>query len=159
MKKTNTIIIVTTIATIIIGIIFWQFLGQNDQNNSTDNTISTEQIAVQDNIVEIFYLPHPPAEAIVQEIESILEIYPEYEIKKYSFEDPASEEKINNYNLIDHSPVAIFVGGINTFTLDGRNIVLLNFPQGDAFIPSLEGSWGYEDVKKILADPNKYKND
>ena len=47
-------------------------------------------------------------------------------------------------------PVAIFIGGKNEFEINGKKVILNNFPQGDSFIPGFEGNWNYDDLRRIL---------
>jgi hypothetical protein len=34
--------------------------------------------------------------------------------------------------------------------IEGRQVEFKNFPKGDAFIPTLEGSWTFDDLEKVL---------
>ena len=102
-------------------------------------------------LIEIFYLPHAPALAVVDKVEPIIARFPQYTVKKYDFLDDASQPKIREYNLFEHTPIAIFIDGINTFTVDGKSISLSNFPKGEDFVPTYEGEWSYDDLEKILA--------
>ena len=133
-------------------------------NKSETSTLSSQKASTNDqdkdkNLVEVFYLAHAPARAILAKVEAILEKFPEYKVVKYDFDSETSKQKIEEYGLLEHSPIAIFVAGVNSFKIDDEVVQLANFPKGDAFVPSLEGSWSYDDLEKILADPNKYKND
>jgi|GEM_PF-5028179 len=67
-------------------------------------------------VVEIFYLPHPPAEAVVRDVDAVIKGFKGVEVKKYSFEDPGSRKHIAKYNIKEHSPVMIFVNGKNQFS-------------------------------------------
>ena len=165
-KKKLSIIII--LAVLIGGVIFWQLSQKETQsalNNKTDNASvcnspdCNETQKVEKNLVEVFYLPHPPIDPIREKIKNILEKFSNYKLKEYDFYDDNNKQKIENYNLIGHIPVAIFIGGVDTFLIDGEEITFKNFPKGDAFVPTLEGSWSYDDLEKVLADPNKYKND
>jgi len=101
-------------------------------------------------VIEIFYLPHPPAEAVVRDVDAVIKGFKGVEVKKYSFEDPGSRKPIAKYNIKEHSPVMIFVNGKNQFSLGKRQVALKNFPKGNAFVPMFEGNWSYEDLKQIL---------
>lgn len=147
MHKKILAIIIIAVA-LIAGLSYWQLHRQNTTYNSGKPVRS--QMADK-NLVEIFYLPHAPAEAIVQKVEPIIAKFSNYMVKKYDFEDPANKQKIEEYNLVNHTPIAIFIGGKNSFTVDGKTVALINFPKGDAFIPSFEGEWDFEDLEKILA--------
>ncbi len=167
MNKKTYISIAAIIVLLIAGILFWQSCRQNTGHSTTEMNNSAilsssgrdAEQKVQNNLVEIFYLPHPPAEAIVKKVEDILKKYPEYKIKKYNFYDANNKVKIESYKLLDHIPVAIFINGTDSFTIDGQKITLKNFPKGDAFVPTLEGSWSYEDLEKILANSDQNRND
>ncbi|HBR22791.1 MAG TPA: hypothetical protein DD713_09640 [Nitrospiraceae bacterium] len=100
--------------------------------------------------VEIFYLPHPPAEAVVRDVESVIKEFKGVAVKKYSFESPESRKHIAKYNIKEHSPVMIFVNGKNQFSLGKRQVILKNFQKGNAFVPMFEGNWSYEDLRQIL---------
>ncbi|MCF8062834.1 MAG: hypothetical protein K9M82_09980 [Deltaproteobacteria bacterium] len=101
-------------------------------------------------LVEVFYLPHRPAEAVVMDIERLVAKFPGVEMKKFSFEDPANGKLLKKYGLTAHMPVVVFIDGKNEFTISGRSFHLKNFPKGNAFVPMFEGSWTYEDIEAIL---------
>lgn len=101
-------------------------------------------------LVEVFYLPHRPAEAVVTDIERLVAKFPGAQMKKLSFEDPANDALAKKYGLTAHMPVAVFIDGKNEFTIDGRSFQLTNFPKGNSFIPMFEGSWTYQDIETIL---------
>lgn len=101
-------------------------------------------------LVEIFYLPHRPAEAVVSDVKAVLESHQEFEVRTYSFEDPGSRKLLKRYGLTGHMPVAIFINGKNEFPVAGRSITLRNFPRGNAFVPTFEGEWSYQDLEQIL---------
>ena len=98
-------------------------------------------------LVEIFYLPHRPAEAVVAKAEQALSGM-HLTIKKYSFEDSASDKLIDKYKLHSHMPVAVFINGSDKAKINGRTVEFRNFPKGDAFVPNFEGGWTYQDLKK-----------
>jgi hypothetical protein len=100
--------------------------------------------------MEIFYLPHGPAQAVVSEVEKVAAEFKNIVIKKYSFEDPATEKLQKIYNLTGHMPVAIFINAQNSFTVKGQKISLQNFPKGNAFVPMFAGEWDYADLRVIL---------
>ncbi len=102
--------------------------------------------------LEIFSLSHRPAQAVVNKLEQYLVPFKNLTIKKYDFEDPKAQSLLQKYGVHSHTPVAIFINGKNTFTVKGKPMTLVNFPKGDAFVPSFEGSWRYEDVVSILRD-------
>lgn len=140
---------------IIVSTYFFHFNPNSKQASFSQN--NSEQLAsklASDRLVEIFYLPHPPAEAIVDEVEKVLAKYPDFSVVKYDFTDSANNQKMQEYGLVDHTPVAIFINGTNTFKVEDRNISLVNFPRGDAFVPTLEGTWNYDDLDQILAEYN-----
>jgi hypothetical protein len=99
-------------------------------------------------LVEVFYLPHRPAEAVVQKIDQTLAGIDGLLMKKYSFEDPSAGKLIKKYKLFNHMPVAVFINGKDTHTVDGIEVVFRNFPKGDAFVPTFEGGWSYGDLRK-----------
>jgi hypothetical protein len=153
MNNKITIVMLVAVA-LIAGFLYWQSSRQPAAENSNDQVSSqtASEQTVDKNLVEIFYLPHAPAEAIVQKVEPIVAKHPDYTVKKYDFEDPTNKQKIAQYKMTSHAPIAVFIGGKNSFTIDGKTISLINFPKGDAFIPSFEGEWSYEDLEKILAN-------
>jgi hypothetical protein len=107
-------------------------------------------IAAAANVVEIFYLPHPPAEAVVRDVEDILRRYGQFTVNKYSFEDPQSRQLVSQHNLREHVPVVIFINGKNEFVIKGRKVIFKNFPKGNAFVPMFEGNWSYKEFEGIL---------
>ncbi len=106
-------------------------------------------------LVEIFYLPHRPAEAVVKDVEGIVAQFNGITLSKYNFEDPNSRKLLEKYGLKEHMPVAIFINGKNEFLVDGKSISLRNFPKGNTFVPMFEGSWTYGDVKAVLESATK----
>jgi ABC-type glycerol-3-phosphate transport system substrate-binding protein len=101
--------------------------------------------------VEIFYLPHPPAQAVVKEIDKVLAGQKNITVKKISFLDENSADLVKKYNLQDHMPVAIIIKGKNTFTINAKQVTFRNFPKSNSFIPSgLGGNWDYSDLRKVL---------
>jgi len=110
----------------------------------------TAQAKTRTVLMEVFYLPHRPAEAVVTDIERLVEKFPGVEMKKYSFEDPANGKLLKKYGLTEHMPVAVFIDGKNEFTISGRSFQLKNFPKGNTFVPMFEGSWTYQDIETIL---------
>jgi hypothetical protein len=101
--------------------------------------------------IEIFYLPHPPAMAVVGKVEQVAGEFADVTIKKYSFDDPKSRKMVEKYHLTDHIPVAVFINGKDSFTIDGRVLRMRNFPKGDSFVPMFAGEWDYADLRAILA--------
>ncbi|MCL4378793.1 MAG: hypothetical protein M1409_10555 [Actinobacteria bacterium] len=118
------------------------------QTNQAVSKVSQSQTTPY--TVEIFYLTHAPAVAIVKKVEPIIAEFPKFQVKEYSFDDPAAKDLINKYNLTEHMPIAIFIGGKDTFEIGGKKIELKNFPKGDAFVPDFEGNWSYEDLRSVL---------
>jgi hypothetical protein len=108
-------------------------------------------------VVEIFYLPHPPAEAVVKDVEAVLKKHDHFKVAKYSFDDPESKRILAKYDLREHMPVVIFINGKNEFTLGKRKVVFKNFPKGNAFVPLFEGNWSYRDLDGVLSAVGKGK--
>ncbi len=102
------------------------------------------------NTVEIFYLPHPPAEAVVKDVETILKKYGEFKVVKYNFDDPKSQSLMKKYNIRDHKPIAIFINGKSEFMIGNRKVIFENFQKGNNFAPMFEGDWTYQDLEKVL---------
>ena len=108
-------------------------------------------------VVEIFYLPHPPAEAVVKEVEAVLKKHDQFKVAKYSFEDPQSKKILAKYDLREHMPVVIFINGQIEFTLGKKKVAFKNFPKGNAFVPMFEGNWSYRDLDGVLSAVGKGK--
>lgn len=143
-KKHLTLSIALIVAILLAGLLFVQ--KSNDSNNESEQSIAQNNA----DLIEIFYLSHAPAQEIIQQIEPIIAKFPQYTVEQYDFEDPANDQLVERYGIIYHLPIAIYINGENTFTVDGEIITLENFPEGDAFVPSAEGDWSYEDLEKIL---------
>lgn len=111
-------------------------------------TASTGQAAT--NTVEIFYLPHPPAMAVVRDVENVIKKYSNIMVKKYNFDDPEVRDLLEKYQLKNHTPVAIFINGKHEFKIGSKKVVFENFPKGDAFVPTFEGNWSYKDLDTVL---------
>ena len=101
--------------------------------------------------VEIFYLPHRPAQVVVDKVEQVAAEFKNVVVRKYSFEDRDTGKLLKKYQLTDHMPVAIIINGRDSFTVAGRTLRLRNFPKGDAFVPMFAGEWDYADLRAILA--------
>jgi len=108
-------------------------------------------------VVEIFYLPHPPAEAVVKDVEAVLKKHDQFKVAKYSFDDPESKKILAKYDLREHMPVVIFINGQNEFTLGKKKVAFKNFPKGNAFVPMFEGNWSYRDLDGVLSAVGKGK--
>jgi len=102
--------------------------------------------------IEIFYLAHRPAVAVVDKIDKIVAEFNDIVTRKYNFEDPASKKLLKKYKLSGHMPVAIYINGKNNFTIDGKKIQFRNFPKGDAFVPTFAGEWNYSDLRTLLTN-------
>lgn len=102
--------------------------------------------------LEIFYLPHRPAIVVVDKVAQVAAEFKEVVLKKYSFEDRAAAKLLQKYQMTDHMPVAIFINGRDSFTVNGRPMRLINFPKGDAFVPMFAGEWDYPDLRAILKE-------
>ena len=100
--------------------------------------------------MEIFFLPHPPALAVVNKVEKVAAEFKNIDLKKYNFDDPGIKKLLKKYDLAGHMPVAIFINGQNRFIVNGQKMALRNFPKGDAFVPTFAGEWDYEDLRTIL---------
>lgn len=108
------------------------------------------QVLAADILLDIFFLPHRPAQEVVAEAEKVAAEFKNIVIKKHSFDDPATKKLQKKYNLTGHMPVAIFINGQNTFTVKGKKISLRNFTKGNAFVPMFAGEWDYSDLRIIL---------
>jgi hypothetical protein len=126
------------------------FNWNRNKSNTGQNGGPASSYAAESNLIEIFYLPHAPAEAAVKKVEDVAAEFPKFKVMKYNFDDPHSDAKINEYGLKEHMPVAIFIGGKNDFEINGKKVILSNFPHGDSFIPGFEGNWTYDDLRHIL---------
>lgn len=102
--------------------------------------------------LEIFYLPHRPALAVVSEVEKVAAEFNNIVIDKYNFDDPDIDKLLKKYSLTEHMPVAIFINGQNRFTVNGQQVSLRNFPKGNAFVPMFAGEWDYADLRIILQE-------
>jgi len=100
--------------------------------------------------VEIFYLPHGPVMAVLGEVEKVISEFPDIEIREYDFEDPATRAAVERHRLTGHIPIAIFINGLDTFEVAGQQIMFRNFPRGNAFVPTLEGKWHYDDLREVF---------
>ncbi|MFZ5766792.1 MAG: hypothetical protein ACOY4H_14535 [Thermodesulfobacteriota bacterium] len=102
--------------------------------------------------IEIFYLPHRPAMVVVGKVEQVVAEFKNVTVKKYSFEERDTEKMLKKYKITDHMPVAVFINGRDSFTVNGHPLRLRNFPKGDAFVPMFAGEWDYTDLRVILAE-------
>lgn len=101
--------------------------------------------------VDIFYLPHAPAEAVISKVDKVLANYKGLDVRKLNFEDAQNSDLIKQYGIVEHMPVAIFINGKNKFKIGNREVVFRNFPAGDTFTPmGLGGNWNYQDLDTIL---------
>ena len=105
-----------------------------------------------DIMMEIFYLPHRPAMEVVAEIEQAAAEFHKVTVRKYSFEDDNSRELVKKYDLTSHMPVAVFINGKDTFTVNGTALRFRNFPKGNNFVPMFAGEWDYADLKSVLTE-------
>jgi len=102
-------------------------------------------------VVEIVFLPHAPAQAVVEKIEQVLAKKDGVEKRKFSFDEPGGQELAKKYGLESHMPVAIIINGKNSFRIKNRNVVFRNFPLGNDFVPSgMGGNWNYDDLSIVI---------
>ena len=109
------------------------------------------------DIVEIFYLSHPPAMAVVNDVEALLKKYSSVKVEKYNFEDPATRKLLEKYHIKNHMPVAVFINGKDEFVIGKRKVLFENFPKGNAFVPMFEGNWSYQDIETVLKTQSRGK--
>jgi len=102
--------------------------------------------------MEIFFLPHRPAIAVVEKVEQVAAEFNNITIKKFSFQDPGAKKLLEKYGITEHMPVAVFINGKNSFTVNGRSLRFRNFPKGDAFVPTFAGEWDYSDLRTVLTE-------
>jgi hypothetical protein len=145
MNKKNLLIIITVFA--LLGVTYYLLVPKQPVVLQSQSAQETDK-----HLVEIFHLPHAPAVTVVKKVEEILKKYPEYTVKEYDFDNESSNTKVAEYGLEGHMPVAIFIGGKNTFTINGAQVSFQNFPKGDSFIPGFEGPWSYGDLEQVLTD-------
>jgi hypothetical protein len=110
-----------------------------------------------DIMMEIFYLPHRPAMAVVTEIEQVAAEFDKVTVRKYSFEDDKNRELVKKYDLTSHMPVAVLINGKDTFTVNGTALRFRNFPKGNTFVPMFAGEWDYADLKSVLTELTREK--
>jgi hypothetical protein len=146
-RRTNVIIFISIMALAFMSCERKADAIQDNKGGSIESYTGTEK-SIR---VDIFYLPHPPAMAIVKKVEAILKKHPSVKLSEYDFLDPKNAERIKAHGFTEHSPVIILIDDKTSFTIDGKQIEFKNFPKGDAFVPSLEGSWTYEDIEKAIA--------
>jgi hypothetical protein len=121
----------------------------SNSNDKTDLQETTAKDAAQIR-VDIYYLPHPPAMKILKKAEAVLRKFPAVKTSEYDFTDPKNAGRIEAQGLTGHSPIIILINDKSTFMIEGRQVEFKNFPKGDAFIPTLEGSWTFDDLEKVL---------
>ncbi len=143
MNRKSLLIVISLVVVAAIGTASF-YVMKNKDSSQADNQSGSA------NLVEIFYLPHPPAEAIVKKVEPIIAQFPQFQIEEYSFIDPQNASLIKSYGITEHMPIAIFIGGKDEFDLNGKHVVLKNFPEGDSFVPTYSGDWSYDDLRQIL---------
>ncbi len=117
---------------------------------------ASTSVAASD-IVEIFYLSHPPAMAVVNDVEALLKKYSSVKVEKYNFEDPATRKLLEKYHIKNHMPVAVFINGKDEFVIGKRKVLFENFPKGNAFVPMFEGNWSYQDIETVLKTQSRGK--
>jgi hypothetical protein len=105
--------------------------------------------------VEIFYLNHRPAINVLNKVEQLLQRHSITNVSKYDFDSEESHSKMEKYNLRDHTPVAIFINGKNSFVVNSKTVVLRNFPKSDAFVPMFKGDWDYPQLEAILEQESR----
>jgi hypothetical protein len=101
--------------------------------------------------VDVIYLNHPPVRPIIQEIDQLLAGYgAKVSETKYDFDTPAGAAFAKQKGLVGHIPMVIFIGGSESFNLNGRNIKFESFPQGEGTGMVPDGAWTMADLKTIL---------
>jgi hypothetical protein len=101
--------------------------------------------------VEVIYLNHPPVRPIIQEIDQLLAGYgAKVSETKYDFGTTAGAAFAKKKGITGHTPLAIFIGGSESFDLNGRNVKFESFPQGEGTGMVPDGAWTMADLKSIL---------
>lgn len=94
-------------------------------------------------VVEVGYLPHPPAMAVVEELDRVFARFSSrIEVRRYDLTTPDGERFAQAHRLTGHTPVAVYIDGHLEFDVGGRKLRFTGFPQAEG--------WSAADVESVL---------
>jgi len=101
--------------------------------------------------VDIIALNHPPLRPVLTEVDQLLAPYgAKVHVTHYDFDTPQGADFAKRKGLTGHIPLAIFVNGQDTFTLAGRKLNFVSFPQGEGTGMVADGQWTMADLDAVL---------
>ncbi len=101
--------------------------------------------------VEIISLDHAPIRPAVQEALAVTAEYGDkVTAQTYHFDTPEGTAFAEEHDLVEHTPMAIFVNGEMAFEVDGRTVNFYSFPQGAGTGMVAEGGWTMDDLRAVL---------
>ena len=97
-------------------------------------------------------LDHPPVRAVMDDVDrTIAEFGDRVTVRRLDFESDEGQEFAEDKGVTGHVPLAIFLDGSPTATVNGRPVRFVGFPRGQAPVPVAEGDWALEDLRGALA--------
>lgn len=103
--------------------------------------------------VEIVALEHPPVQAVLTDVEELLEGYGDrVELRRYDLETPEGEEFAARHDLVGHTPLALLIDGSVNATVNGQPVVFVGFPVGRGPVAAAEGGWTLDDLDAVIAE-------
>jgi ABC-type glycerol-3-phosphate transport system substrate-binding protein len=101
--------------------------------------------------VDIVALNHPPLRPVLAEVDQLLTPYgAKVHVTHYDFDTPQGADFAKRKGLTGHVPLAIFINGQDTFTLAGRKLNFVSFPQGEGTGMVADGQWTMADLDTVL---------
>ncbi len=101
--------------------------------------------------VEIVFLNHPTIRKVLTQVDSTLAAYGDkVSVTRYDFDTPEGAAFAKKKGLSGHIPLAIFVNGLQTFGVNGRQVTFESFPQGAGTGVVPDGAWTVADLDAVL---------
>ncbi len=101
--------------------------------------------------VEILAFNHPPLRPVLDQVDTLLKPYGNrVSVSRYDPDTAEGASFQQKKGLTGHVPLAIFVNGSDTATVNGQKVTFESFPkgQGPGMIP--DGNWSIADLEAVL---------
>ena len=101
--------------------------------------------------VEVIALNHAPIRPAVEEVEALVAEYGEKAgYTRYDFDTDAGKAFAEQHGIDEHTPIAIYVNGVDEFEINGVMTKFYSFPQDGGTGIVASGTWTMDDLRTVL---------
>jgi hypothetical protein len=101
--------------------------------------------------VEVIALNHAPIRSAVEEVEALTAEYGEKAgYTRYDFDTDAGKAFAEQHGIDEHTPIAIYVNGVDEFEINGVMTKFYSFPQDGGTGIVASGTWTMDDLRTVL---------